>query len=206
MNVKYRSYGENKQLTILAVIVMASFWIFMGIDELFKIKFAVFWRVLLLHFLLLIALGIMAYMKNRFIADDYSVTFARVLSRKITINYIDIDEITVYNQLKRGRVRHIYHNFYVEVIAFKTLDGKEYVFKNINIAIIEKQQVIISKENSPSIHFVIHHPKLIDAIYELIDLKLDNEQISDKERYEIVLNNTVIRNLNNSDDLSKKKS
>ena len=131
MNVKYRSYGENKQLTILAVIVMASFWIFMGIDELFKIKFAVFWRVLLLHFLLLIALGIMAYMKNRFIADDYSVTFARVLSRKITINYIDIDEITVYNQLKRGRVRHIYHNFYVEVIAFKTLDGKEYVFKNI---------------------------------------------------------------------------
>ncbi len=50
------------------------------------------------------------------------------------------------------------------------------------------------------------YPKLIDAIYELIDLKLDNEQISDKERYEIVLNNTVIRNLNNSDNLSKKKS
>lgn len=131
MNVKYRSYGENRPLMLLLAIVIASFWIFIGIDELFKIKFAVFWRVLVLHFLLLIALGIMAYLKSRFIADDYSVTFMRVLSRKITINYIDIDEITVYNELKRTRRQYTYHNFYVEVIAFKTLDGKDYVFRNI---------------------------------------------------------------------------
>ena len=37
-------------------------------------------------------------------------------------------------------------------------------FKNINIYIIEDRQVIISKENNPTIHFVIYHPKLIEAI------------------------------------------
>ncbi len=131
MNVKYRSYGENTPLMILAGIVAASSMIFMGINELFEIKFAVFWRVLVLHFLLLIALGIMAYRKSRFIADDYSVTFTRPLFRKIVINYIDIDEITVYTEMHRSRRQHIYHNIYVEVMEFKTIDGKKYAFKNI---------------------------------------------------------------------------
>lgn len=38
------------------------------------------------------------------------------------------------------------------------------VFKNINIHILKGKQVIISKENKPSIHFVIYHPKLVSAI------------------------------------------
>ena len=37
-------------------------------------------------------------------------------------------------------------------------------FKNINLSIINGKCVIISKENAPSIHFVIYHPKLVDAI------------------------------------------
>lgn len=37
-------------------------------------------------------------------------------------------------------------------------------FKNINLSIISGKRVIISKENAPSIHFVIYHPKLVDAI------------------------------------------
>ena len=42
--------------------------------------------------------------------------------------------------------------------------NNSFIFKNINIHIIDKSQVIISKENTPSIHFVIHHPKLVDSI------------------------------------------
>ena len=37
-------------------------------------------------------------------------------------------------------------------------------FKNITITILNKQLVIISKEENPTIHFVIKHPKLINAI------------------------------------------
>ena len=41
-------------------------------------------------------------------------------------------------------------------------------FKNIQILICEKNWVMISKSNSPSIHFVIHHPKLRNAIENFI--------------------------------------
>ena len=41
-------------------------------------------------------------------------------------------------------------------------------FKNIQVLICEKNLVMISKANSPSIHFVIHHPKLRNAIENFI--------------------------------------
>ena len=41
-------------------------------------------------------------------------------------------------------------------------------FKNIQILICEKNWVLISKVNSPSIHFVIHHSKLRNAIENFI--------------------------------------
>ena len=41
-------------------------------------------------------------------------------------------------------------------------------FKNIQILICEKNWVLISKANSPSIHFVIHHSKLRNAIENFI--------------------------------------
>lgn len=41
-------------------------------------------------------------------------------------------------------------------------------FKNIQILICEKNWVMISKANSPSIHFIIHHPKLRNAIENFI--------------------------------------
>ena len=37
-------------------------------------------------------------------------------------------------------------------------------FKNITITILGKELVIISKEENPTIHFIIRHPKLINAI------------------------------------------
>ena len=41
-------------------------------------------------------------------------------------------------------------------------------FRNIQILICEKNWVMISKANSPSIHFVIYHPKLRNAIENFI--------------------------------------
>ena len=41
-------------------------------------------------------------------------------------------------------------------------------FKNIQISVCEENWVMISKANSPSIHFVIHHPKLRNAIENFI--------------------------------------
>lgn len=37
-------------------------------------------------------------------------------------------------------------------------------FNNISITIFDKKQIIISKEENPTIHFVIKHPKLVNAI------------------------------------------
>ena len=43
-----------------------------------------------------------------------------------------------------------------------------HTFKNIQVSILENKWVIISKNTSPTIHFVIHHPKLRDAIENFI--------------------------------------
>lgn len=51
---------------------------------------------------------------------------------------------------------------------YKINTNNVYAFKNIQIFILEKNWIIISKSTSPSIHFVIHHPKLRDAIENFI--------------------------------------
>lgn len=51
---------------------------------------------------------------------------------------------------------------------YKINTNNVHAFKNIQIFILEKNWIIISKSTSPSIHFVIHHPKLRDAIENFI--------------------------------------
>ena len=41
---------------------------------------------------------------------------------------------------------------------------KEKTFKNITISFLKNNYVIISKSSNPTIHFVIEHPKLVEAI------------------------------------------
>ena len=41
---------------------------------------------------------------------------------------------------------------------------KERTFDNISVTIVGKKYVVISKKQAPIIHFVIRHPKLVDAI------------------------------------------
>ncbi len=49
------------------------------------------------------------------------------------------------------------HNYKLNKLTYLT-------FKNITITIVNKKFVIISKEENPTIHFIIRHPKLVNAI------------------------------------------
>ena len=49
------------------------------------------------------------------------------------------------------------HNYKLNKLAYLT-------FKNITVTIVNKKFVIISKEEKPTIHFIIRHPKLVNAI------------------------------------------
>ena len=51
---------------------------------------------------------------------------------------------------------------------YKILESKANTFRNINITINFGKWVMISKNTHPAIHFVIHHPKLRDAIQNFI--------------------------------------
>ena len=51
---------------------------------------------------------------------------------------------------------------------YKLNTNYNHTFKNIQVLTCEKNWVMISKDTSPSIHFVIHHPKLRDAIENFI--------------------------------------
>ncbi len=51
---------------------------------------------------------------------------------------------------------------------YKLNISSNHTFRNIQILICKNNWVMISKDNSPSIHFVINHPKLRDAIEHFI--------------------------------------
>ena len=51
---------------------------------------------------------------------------------------------------------------------YKLTFNNHHIFKNIKILILEEHWVMISKNKNPSIHFVIHHPKLRNAIENFI--------------------------------------
>ena len=52
--------------------------------------------------------------------------------------------------------------------GYKLTTNNYQTFRNIQILFCGKEWVMISKISSPSIHFVIHHPKLRDAIENFI--------------------------------------
>ena len=51
---------------------------------------------------------------------------------------------------------------------YKLTFSSNHTFRNIQILILEKHWIMISKNKSHSIHFVIHHPKLRNAIENFI--------------------------------------
>ena len=70
------------------------------------------------------------FVKCRFIADEYSVTFKQPLSKDIVIIYLNIEDISIYNKKVRTySMKGGGRSFYVETIVIKTYD-KEYIFHN----------------------------------------------------------------------------
>lgn len=51
---------------------------------------------------------------------------------------------------------------------YKLIPGYNHIFKNIQLSVLEDTWVIVSKATSPTIHFVVHHPKLRNAIENFI--------------------------------------
>ena len=56
---------------------------------------------------------------------------------------------------------------------YKVITNSYKTFKNINIIMVGKHHVILSKSANPIIHFVIKHPKLVDAIVNFNPLVIE---------------------------------
>ena len=82
--------------------------------------------------------------------------------------------LTLENIFYNKKIKYTYDEFKKHLNSLKKFskNNKNYnlkikrdkTFKNINISIINNQYVIISKVLNPTIHFVINHPKLVNAI------------------------------------------
>ena len=83
--------------------------------------------------------------------------------------YLSLENIFYHKKVKYNYEEYLEHlnstfkyaennkNYKVTVNDYKT-------FNNINITILKDNYVILSKNSDPIIHFVIRHPKLVDAI------------------------------------------
>ena len=122
-----------------------------------------------------------------------SVKVQKEILENIIQNYIFEDEISELSKADFEKAplslfladnfyeKKVYYNYeeYLEHINltkkyeknnknYKLSVNTNNTFKNIQILICEKNWVMISKANSPSIHFVIHHPKLRNSIENFI--------------------------------------
>lgn len=74
-------------------------------------------------------------------------------------------------------IPYTYKEYLEHVEATKTLSSNENItidiietkgFKNLQIKIKDNDYAIVSKEKTPAIHFVMHHPKLVDALQNMV--------------------------------------
>lgn len=94
--------------------------------------------------------------KEEFNDQDYFLDISKYSYEKLNIKYSYEDYLKHIELTKKYKK---------ENPNYKCLLNKYNAFKNININIIENNQAIITKTNTPIIHFVIHHPKLVNVIY-----------------------------------------
>lgn len=136
--------------------------------------------------------------RNNISADDTknildAVNTQKQLTKKILKHNILEDEIAISSKedfekfppllsladsFYEGKIYYDYNEYlehldltkkYEKKVANYKLTTNNYqTFRNIQILFCGKEWVMISKISSPSIHFVIHHPKLRDAIENFI--------------------------------------
>ncbi len=83
--------------------------------------------------------------------------------------YLSLENIFYNKHIKYTYEEYINHyndtiNYSKNNKNYKIINNNNRTFKNINVTSVLNNYVIISKGNDPIIHFVIRHPKLIDAI------------------------------------------
>ncbi len=102
--------------------------------------------------------------KDEFNLEPLSLSLEDIFyNKKINYNY---DEYILH--LKSTKNYQLNNNHY------KLITSSNKTFKNISISIIENNSVIISKSGDPIIHFIIKHPKLINAISNFTPLVNEN--------------------------------
>ena len=92
--------------------------------------------------------------EDEFISDTPSLLLNNLFIDK-TINYTYkeyIEHLKLTNEYAKNNKN------------YNILTEEDKTFKNITITILKNNHVIISKNSNPTIHFVIRHPKLVDAI------------------------------------------
>ena len=102
--------------------------------------------------------------KNVIIDNIYIETKEDFINNEI---YLSLENLFTDKKIKYDYIEYLEH-----LEELKNFKNKNYkvvymenrTFKNITITILEKNFVLISKTANPIIHFVIKHPKLIDAI------------------------------------------
>lgn len=80
--------------------------------------------------------------------------------------------LSLENLFTDKKIKYNYDEYLEHLKELKKFKNKNYkvvymdnkTFKNITVTILEKNFVLISKNANPVVHFVIRHPKLIDAI------------------------------------------
>ena len=102
--------------------------------------------------------------KDEFNLEPLSLSLEDIFyNKKINYNY---DEYILH--LKSTKNYQLNNNHY------KLITSSNKTFKNISISIIENNSVVISKSGDPIIHFIIKHPKLINAISNFTPLVNEN--------------------------------
>lgn len=98
------------------------------------------------------------FSKNDFKDNSLSLSFSTIFfDKKIYYTY---DEYKEHLKLT--------HEYAKNTPNYKLTKSPNRTFKNIQVTFHENKYIMVSKDNSPSIHFVIYHPKLRNAIENFI--------------------------------------
>ena len=101
--------------------------------------------------------------------DNKIVDIVNDCSEKTDQNelYLSLENIFYKKEIKYTHeeyMNHLSSTIKFKNKNYKVIKNSKSTFKNISITILENNYVIISKNSSPTIHFVIRHPKLVNAI------------------------------------------
>ena len=106
-------------------------------------------------------------LKSNIITDNIFVKTKEEFSNSNI--YLSLENIFYNKKIKYNYSEYLEHikstkDYFKKNKNYKLNIQKNKTFSNISLIILENNYVIISKTENPNIHFVIKHPKLVDAI------------------------------------------